>query len=162
MAEGLTPMASRTVVITHHGRPDQPFRVTLSDDAQSDSTNPVLLPGDTVVVPKTELAFVIGEVSRPGGFPFDNGKMSVLQAVALAGGPTHTAKLTEAKIIRKNDSGVQEIPLALNKIIETKQPDSALQPGDILYVPNSLAKAAAGRGLSAIVSAATSAMIFLK
>jgi polysaccharide export outer membrane protein len=162
MAEGLLPTASRTVVITHYNNPDQPIHVTLSDDAQSDTTNPVLMPGDTVVVPKTELAFVIGEVSRPGGFPFDNGKMTVLQAVALAGGPTHTAKLQEAKIIRKNDSGVQEIPLPLNKILATREADAALQPGDIIYVPNSLAKAAAGRSLNAIVSAATSAMLFLK
>jgi len=90
----------------------------------------------------------------------DNEKLTVLQAVALAGGVNNTAALNDAKVIRRQGDSQHEVPIKLKKILQSKVADVALQPEDILFVPSSATKSAAYRGISAIVSAATGVAIF--
>ena len=75
-----------------------------------DSNIPVFA-GDTISVRRADVIYVVGEVSRPSGFLMDSGHLSVLQAIALAGGTTSTAKLNGARIIRKGPSGLTEVPV---------------------------------------------------
>jgi polysaccharide export outer membrane protein len=142
LAEGLTPLAGTTIVITHTGHPDQPQRVKMTAGAAPQpENNPEILPGDTIFVERTGLIYVVGDVARPGGFPMDHdGQLTILQAVALAQGTNGTAARGSAKLIRTTPQGRQEIPVDLKKILTAKATDLPLQDNDILFVPSSMAK----------------------
>jgi len=71
--------------------------------------------------------YVIGEVRSPGSFPYING-MTVLSAVAVAGGYTYRAHKRKIKIVR---AGADE------ETIRAK-PDTPILPGDVIEVPQRL------------------------
>ncbi len=97
--------------------------------------------GDRIVVQKAGLIYVLGDVTRPGGYMMQtNGKITVLEAVAAAGGTTHTAGEKKAVLIRRTEDGTAKAPLALYDILHGKKPDFYLSASDVIYVPNSMAK----------------------
>jgi len=160
-AGGFTQKSGKTAVITHRDRPDEPETVRLDYDAKnSPQSNIPLLPGDTVVVSRAGLAYVVGDVGNPTGIVLEDSGLTVLQAIAMAQGAKPTAALDKAKLIRKTSDGQQEIPLNLKKILSAKAPDAKLQAEDIVFVPSSFGKTASRRGLEAIVQAATGVVIF--
>jgi protein involved in polysaccharide export with SLBB domain len=109
------------------------------------SHNILLEAGDVVTVPHSGIVYVMGAVSRPGGYVLtnDHEKLTTLKILALAGGFTSTAKTDRAVVIRKDGQGKQyEVRLDLRKIQSRKVEDVQLQPSDILFVPNSGAKQA--------------------
>jgi polysaccharide export outer membrane protein len=120
-----------------------------------------LQPGDKVIIPRASLVYVLGEVGRPGGFLMQNGgRMTVLQAVALAGGQTSTASIGHARLIHKTDSGYTDTHIPLKKIMNGQEPDTELQANDILYVPNSSAKSLIYRTVPGIIQSTSSAAIY--
>ncbi len=160
-AGGLSPAAGTSITITHKAAPDKPVVVPISRNLEDhpDSNVPVY-PGDTVMVRRADVIYVVGDVNRPSGFLMDNGgKLSVLQAIALAGGTTSTAKLSGARIIRKSPQGVAEIPVSLKKMLEAKTDDLSLQANDILFVPASARKIIGGRTAEAALQMATAVSI---
>ena len=163
-AGGTTGRAGRAISITHPNQPDKPIIVDMDymDPSKSPVGNVTLLPGDTVVVSRAGVVYVVGAVVRPSGFVMENNeKMTVLQAVAMAGGTMTTASLKSTKILRKTPSGdVQEIPIALNKILAAKAQDYPLQAEDVLFVPNSMGKSAALHGAQAALTIATGLAIY--
>jgi polysaccharide export outer membrane protein len=84
----------------------------------------------------------------------------VLQAIALAGGTNHTAKMGGVRIIHKTPAGMTETKVQLKKMLEAKSPDITLQADDILFVPVSGARVAAARTFDAAISAATAVSIY--
>ena len=109
--------------------------------AESVKSNVDIYPGDTIVVSKAGMVYVVGDVHRPSGVPMDNTNMTVLQAIAMAEGTNSTAALNKAKLIRTTSSGTpQEIPLPLKDMLSSKVPDIRLQAEDIIFVPSSTAK----------------------
>jgi polysaccharide biosynthesis/export protein len=153
---GLTEKAGRSVTVTHRSDPDRPVTVPLSRNlSDSPESNIRVFPGDTIVVRKADIVYVVGDVGRPSGLLMDASGLTVLQAVALAGGTTRTAKLSGAKILHKGPAGMIETPVHLKKILQAKAPDLSLQAGDILVVPSSAGKILAGRTLEAAMQAAT-------
>jgi polysaccharide export outer membrane protein len=124
----------------------------LADDLQDDIE---IMPGDTITVPRAPIVYVVGDVGHPAGFLVDNGSLTVLQALALAGGTNHTAKMGGTCIIRKGPNGMTQTKLPLKKMLEAKAPDQTLQADDILFVPLSGARVAAATGFNAAVTAAT-------
>jgi polysaccharide export outer membrane protein len=162
-AGGLTERAGREVTIVRHDRPDQPEKVqlarTLTDDPES---NVPIFAGDSVEIHRAPIIYVVGDVGRPSGLLVDNGKITVLQALALAGGANHTAKLNDARIIRKDDgpTGVSETKVQLKKMLEAKLPDVPLQANDILFIPLSGAKVAAARSFEAAMAITTGLAIY--
>jgi polysaccharide export outer membrane protein len=162
MAGGVTPRAGKLVTITHRSNSGAPEKVTLGNEVQGSTEGNVYVePGDTVLISKAGIVYVVGDVHLPGGFVIENGKMTVLQAVAMAQGTLATAKLDGAKLIRQGDGGQQEeVPIRLKHILASKAPDMPLQPEDILFVPGSIGKSAGKRGLEAIVQAATGMAIY--
>jgi polysaccharide export outer membrane protein len=138
---GLTDFADREIVVERHGDQTNPIRYNVSNDPQQAIKEQVLVnPGDTVVVAKAGIVYILGDVSRPGGYTMNNNesKMSLLEALSNAGGVDKTAKLGHARLIRKSDHTETEI--SLGDIQKGKRPDFAMEPGDILYVPFSYAK----------------------
>ena len=125
------------------------------------SSNVEIFPGDTVVVSKAGIVYVVGDVHRPSGVVMENGtQMTVLQAIAMAEGTNPTAALNSAKIIRKTPEGPKESPLELKKILAAKSPDITLQADDIIFVPGSAAKSAAKRSMEAIIQVATGLAVY--
>jgi polysaccharide biosynthesis/export protein len=160
-AGGLTPKAGNTISITHRSNPKEPQTVTLAPNQSFTPANNVpVFPGDTVLVSKAGIVYVVGDVHMPSGFIMENAHLTVLQAIAMAQGTNTTAKLEKAVLIRKTAAGPQQIPLALPKILSAKAPDLALQPEDIVFIPRSEGKAAFRRSLEAMVQAATGAAIY--
>jgi polysaccharide export outer membrane protein len=160
-AGGTTAKAGTTVTVTHRGRPDHPETLPLSYGADaSQRSNVQVFPGDTVVVSKAGIVYVVGDVRQPSGIVMENSRMTVLQAIALAQGTNPTAAINGTKVIRNAPQGLKEIPVPLKKILAAKTPDVSLQPGDILFVPNSATRSAARRGLEAIVQTATGIAIY--
>jgi polysaccharide export outer membrane protein len=111
-------------------------------------------------VSKAGLVYVVGDVHEPAGIVMENSHITVLQAIAMAHGANSTAKLSAAKLIRKNGSSSEEIPIPLNKILQAKSPDLSLQAEDIVFVPGSAIKGATRRTLEAMVQAATGYVIY--
>ena len=66
----------------------------------------------------------------------DGGRMSVLQAIALSGGTTSTARLSGARIVRKGPNGLTELPVPLKSLLHAKAADIPLEANDILFVPS--------------------------
>jgi polysaccharide export outer membrane protein len=69
--------------------------------------------------------YIYGEVTKPGSYPFVNG-MTVVTAVAMAGGFTYRARTSKVRIIRANDPS--RTPKDADK-------DTAVLPGDVIEVP---------------------------
>lgn len=158
-AGGTTAVAAQQATVRR--RSGEQIVVSLSNDPNELlATNTELLPGDTVVVPRAGMVYVLGNVGRPGGFVMQNsGKVTVLQAIAYAGGTSPTASLSKAKIIRKAGAGYEEIKVNVKKMLKGKISDFELQQDDIVYVPPSSAKSLLSRTPS-LVQAATSAAVY--
>ena len=105
---------------------------------------------------------MVGEVTRPGGFVIDNaeGRMSMMEAVAMASGPTRLANLSKVKILRRTPTGLENKELDIRKLLSAKGTDVPLQAEDIVFVPASRGKMAAERGASSILSMVTQLAIY--
>lgn len=81
--------------------------------------------------------FVFGEVQKPGTFVYQDG-MSVVQAVTLAGGFTKTAAQNSTSVTRRVGGTETKIKVSVQDIALGKASNFTLEPGDIVYVPESL------------------------
>ena len=159
-AGGFTTSASRQIVVIRRNQTD-PIRIDLPRNLGDDlSGNIEIMPGDTITIPRAPIIYVVGDVGRPSGLLVDNGSLTVLQALALAGGTNRTAKLGAARIIHKGPSGMIETKLEIKKMLEAKSPDVTLQADDILFIPVSGVKIAAGRTFDAALTMATAVSIY--
>lgn len=163
LAGGLTQAADRNILIERRGDPEHPVHYNVSNDGVAAVRSSVMVyPGDTILVPKAGVVYVLGDVNRPGGIVMDNNssEMTLLQALATAGGVARTAKQGHAKLLRKDATGYHETQLSLGDIQNGKQQDIALTAGDVLYVPFSYVKNVAVSGSSGIISSLSSVAIY--
>jgi polysaccharide export outer membrane protein len=142
-AGGPTDRAANKVVITHRDQMESRTLSILKDPAEMAASNVVLQPGDTVVVPKAGIVYVLGEVTRPGGYVLNStGGITVLQVVAVAGGPTHVASAGKTRLLRRAENGFQEQKIDLKRLLRGQAPDVSVRDEDILFVPTSGVKSA--------------------
>ena len=80
-------------------------------------------PNVSVEVTNFRPFYIIGEVANPGSYAYSN-KMTVVNAVALAGGFTHRAKKNKAVIRRKKGAETTEIEAEIDTVIE---PDDVIE-----------------------------------
>ena len=142
-AGGTTPKAGPDILLIHRDQPNNVQKITLSSEPDKKrDANVDVFPGDTIVVTKAPIVYVVGDVKLPGGFIIDktNG-LTVLQALALAQGANSTAKLDSSRLIRKTGEGPKETPIYVKRILEGKAKDVKLEADDILFVPPSVSKA---------------------
>jgi protein involved in polysaccharide export with SLBB domain len=81
--------------------------------------------------------FVFGEVQRPGTFNYEN-RMNIIQAITLAGGFAKFADRNGTFVTRLIEGQEQRIQISVRSIGEGKRPNFSLEPGDIVYVPQSM------------------------
>jgi polysaccharide biosynthesis/export protein len=98
-----------------------------------------LMNGDVINIPVSGKVYVGGEVRNPGGFPLRGKKITVGQAVTLAGGLKTEANGSEAKIFRSSEKGMERETLSVDiyAIEKGQGEDPVLKENDILIVPKS-------------------------
>lgn len=159
-AGGVTPTASRVVTVTHKADPDHPEMITLDYRPGSIAAKVDIHPGDTIIVSKAGIAYVVGNVGKPGGFLIEgNERLSVLQVIALAGGTGQAAAPDKARLIRKTPNGREELRVPLKAILNGKVVDIPLEDGDILFVPSSKGKIFAYRGVDSALALTTGLVV---
>ena len=73
-AGGLTERSGHTATVTHRTDPDKTLTVVLSRNLNDDpQTSISVYPGDTVIVRKADIVYVVGDVNRPSGLLMDAG-----------------------------------------------------------------------------------------
>ena len=158
-AGGPTDKAANKVVISHRDQADATTLSISKDPAEMAASNVDLQPGDTVVVPKAGIVYVLGEVTRPGGYVLNStGGITVLQVVAVAGGPTHVASPGKTRLLRRTENGFQEQQVDLKKLLRGKAHDVSVRNEDILFIPSSAIKTALNA--SALIGLAASTAIY--
>ncbi len=97
--------------------------------------NPVIYPGDVVVVEKAAPIYINGEVIQPTGLYIKEGGLTLTQALATVGGPRDKANLKEIKIYRIKPNSQDREVIAVNfKEIQEGKKDILLEPYDIIDV----------------------------
>jgi polysaccharide export outer membrane protein len=96
---------------------------------------------------------VLGEVTRPGSYPVDNEKISILEAISMAGDLTIYGMRENVLLIRETKSGRETIRIDLRDKDLLRSPYYFLQQGDMLYVqPNSPRTRSAALGTAETLS----------
>lgn len=142
-AGGVTVTASSNVLITHRNDPEHPLTVEYNPTALKPIIPEVqILPGDSILVPRAGLVYVVGNVLKPGAYVLDGrNTLTVEEVLGLVGGSGKAAKISKAELVRKLPDGRKEmVDIALNKILSGQSPDLALKDQDILYVPTDKGK----------------------
>ncbi len=162
LAGGLTELADRKVTIQRHLTKER-IVSTVANSANAALDGSVeVFPGDTVIIAKAEVVYILGDVNRPGGFAMvtNDQKLSAVQAITLAGGTPPNAAPSHARLLRRQPDGSHvEMPLQLSAMQKGKEPDIQLQPDDIVYVPFSYARNVAV-GAGSLLGATSSAAIY--
>jgi len=79
---------------------------------------------------------VLGQVQEPGSYPFKE-RMTLVQAISLAGGMNPLAQRRRIKLIRETKDGRKTFEIDVTAIIDSRVDDLLLEPGDIVFVPES-------------------------
>ncbi len=144
---GLPSGASRVVTIFRAGE-KTPIAVDVGNDpVHSAAANIPIFPGDTVVVSRIGVVYVMGEFRSPGTVNMTNyGPLTLTQVSALVGGPVYDAKYNELHIIRTVGDHRTVTTLNIKNVLYGKAPDPIMQPNDIVFLPPSTFKASIANG----------------
>ena len=133
-------------------RPDGKVSVALIGDVQVAGKTPTQLAEDLTVLLKKYIAeprvtvmvttmnsrraFMLGEVNRPGPILMTP-EMTVLQAIAAAGGPTVYANSKKIYVLRTENGKQSKLPFNYKEAIKGNSPEQniVLKPGDTIVVP---------------------------
>ena len=148
MAGGLQPNAGDEAVIQRPladgGEQMIPVDLAKLFEKGDLSLNVLVQGGDVIHVRErlTETIYVLGEVNRAGAFvKIPKQDLRVSQAIAWAGGPMKTAKLSKGAMLRYNEAGVrQERPVNFKDILSGKAEDFLVRADDIIFIPGSTIK----------------------
>jgi polysaccharide export outer membrane protein len=98
------------------------------------------LPGDVVMVPGGGEVLIQGWVQKPGAYKISSG-LTILGAVAAAGGTAFPADSGSVELIRTNKKGQKSTFIAnLDAIKSGAEPDLPLREGDVIDVGSSSPK----------------------
>ncbi|OJH34037.1 polysaccharide biosynthesis/export family protein [Cystobacter ferrugineus] len=112
--------------------------VELSEQIRESLKPYVQDPRVTVIVREVNSTrvFITGEVAHPGAYPL-RGRVSVLQAIALAGGFTDFADRDGIVVLRRQGAEGEPIPVSYSDLVEDAKNNEplSLRPGDTIVVP---------------------------
>jgi polysaccharide export outer membrane protein len=139
-AGGLTAQAMNELFVYRRAKDGQQTTITILVEELMIKGNIELRPKDIISVPldRTQNVFVYGEVHSPGAVPYLASKrITVLQAIAQAGGTTEWAKKSRVVIKRKDRATGKEMKIRVNlkKLVGGSLADIFLEEGDVVIVP---------------------------
>lgn len=163
MTGGETTMAGNVVELKRADGdpPTKSYHYSRGGDA-TEIRDVMVHPGDTVIVKKAGIVYVLGAVNRPGGYAMqEQGELNIAQAISLAQGLSLQAKVGGLRVVQKSADGkMVEIPISYKKIMDGKEPPMNLAAGDIVYVPVSRMKTVLG-STTGLVAQTTAAAIYV-
>lgn len=163
MTGGETPMAGNVIELKRADGdpPSKSYRYSRGGDA-TEIRDVMVHPGDTVIIKKAGIVYVLGAVNRPGGYAMqEQGELNIAQAISLAQGLSLQAKVGGLRVVQKSADGkMVEIPVSYKKIMDGKEPPMNLAAGDIVYVPVSRVKTVLG-STTGLVAQTTAAAIYV-
>ena len=116
------------------GRTSMELRDAITGALQEYIARPVV----TVIVTETtpQVIYVTGEVNKPGALPVSTGQLSIIQAIAMAGGFTDFANKKDVRILRKSATGMQTLRFNYKEALDDENRREPLQllPGDTVIV----------------------------
>ncbi len=90
----------------------------------------------TITEYRSKQIYIFGEVQSPGSFPYRT-DLSIIEAFALAGGFSERASSNNTKLTRVVDGREIQVRIPMQDIVEGRQRNLQLLPGDVIYVPES-------------------------
>jgi polysaccharide export outer membrane protein len=136
-AGGLPPTASHVITINRPGVPE-PIVIDLgTDPLRSSLGNIPVYPGDTIVVSRIGIVYMLGSfTSATGTIPLNAyTPLTLTEATALSGGIKWEGKFSDLRIIRTVGDHRTVAVYNIKKVLDGKTPDPILQPNDIVYLP---------------------------
>jgi len=136
-AGGLPPSASHVITINRPGVA-KPLVVDLGTDPLLSSLGNIpVFPGDTIVVSRIGIVYMLGSfTSQLGTIPLNAyTPLTLTEATALAGGVKWEGRFTDLRIIRTVGDHRTVAVYDIKKVLDGKVPDPILQPNDIVYLP---------------------------
>lgn len=132
---GLTATVTLTVRDPESGQPEMQTLLIRLDELVRDARagEVVLRGGDRVHVPRAGVFFVDGAVRKPGSYSIQ-GRMDLLNVMALAGGPLWSANERNVRVVRRGGGENRIIDIDMAETSETLVSDFTLQDGDIVIV----------------------------
>lgn len=149
MTGGETPLAGNQIEIKspdgNSGMTSKVYHYSRGGDI-STIRDVMVKPGDSVIVNRAGIVYVLGAVNRPGGYAMqESGELNVAQAISLAQGLSLQAKVRALRVVQHGPDGTPvEISVSYNKIMDGKEKPLQLAAGDIVYVPVSKTKSILG------------------
>lgn len=116
--------------------PSEMYSKTSMNEGRNES-NPIIFPGDVILVDKADPVYLTGEVVQQTGVYIKEGGLSLTQALAMVGGVRPKAKTKDVKIYRRKGENLHDretIAVNLNLIKSGTQEDIMLEPYDIIEV----------------------------
>ena len=117
-----------------------PLHIVKISDLRSGKgeANPVIRPGDYVLVTEAEPVYITGAVNSPGGI-YLREQLTLSLALAMVGGARKEAKLNEVRVYRQVPGSTKQDVLSVDvaAIKKKQQPDFVLQPYDVIEVSES-------------------------
>jgi len=160
LAGGVLDTADRHIVVKRRGTQENVDYYLANDSTRALQSMVIVNPGDTVLVSRAPVIYILGDVNRPGGYAIatNDSRLSLMQAVAMAGSANKTSIQSHVRLLRKTPNGRTEIPVRLDAIEKGKLDDIELQADDIVYIPFSWMKNLAMNSASIAASTAGAAM----
>ncbi len=131
-AGGLTPDAGDRAIIKRATSNGTTEEVVIDLDKlveQGDiSLNAPIYDGDKIFIDKAGIFYVTGEVKKPNSYKYKD-RLTVIKALAMAGGVSDTAASGSVNIVRKENGK--------DKILRSVDMDELVKPDDVIVVPES-------------------------
>jgi polysaccharide export outer membrane protein len=137
LAGGLPPSASHVITINRPGLA-KPIVVDLGTDPMLSSlANIPIFPGDTIVVSRIGIVYMLGSFTSATGTISLNAytPLTLTEATALSGGIKWEGRFGDLRIIRTVGDHRTVAVYNIKKVLDGKVPDPILQPNDIVYLP---------------------------
>ena len=145
---GGLPNSASHIITIHRPGVAQPIVVDLGTDPLHSSLADIpVFAGDTIVVARIGVIYMIGAFKSTGTIPLTPyAQLTLMQATALSGGPTFEGKYSDLRIIRTSGDHRSVVKVNIHNVLYGKAPDPILQPNDIVFLPSSDIKAANSNG----------------
>ena len=115
-----------------------PLQVVKISDLAKGTANPVMRPGDLVLVTEAEPVYITGSVVSPSGILLRD-QLTLSRALGMVGGLRKEANQSAIRIYRQKAGSAEQqiLKVDFQAIKKNQEPDVFLQPYDVIEVPDS-------------------------